>query len=351
MNFCFQASDRPDAARHARIVFWKDSPWQFRDFTRWLWLRMSLAIWILTPLLSRAQSTNVSREVSIFNFGQPAASSEAVSREVSVFDFGQPAASSEAVSREVSVFDFGQVVANIEAISREVSVYDRGFNLLDSISREVGVYNYGFNHFALAVGFTVVLAGNTGGVSVAFSTLAPVTNVQVAVDFPQNLLTNWSLQQQPPFAGTVLVSNNSRLYLTFSPTNGQSIINTQQLGRINFASISNQSSAFLPLPVADATAPMLDGMIYTPYKALQNGEVVVIRTNSLVRQVRTNGQEYITLYGLNGTNYIIQSTTNLASPIVWQTAFSGLVPSVGLTALTPIFAATNKMTFYRGLQQ
>ena len=349
---------------------------------------MSLAIMFLTPMLSQAQITNVSREVSIFNFGQPVANNEAVSREVSVFDFGQPttsndavsrelsvfdfgqpavsyeaiarevsifnfgqpAISSESVSREVSVFDFGQVVAGIEAISREVSVFDRGSILLDAISREVGIYNYGFNHFALAIGSTVVLAGTTGGVAVAFSTLAPVTNVQVAVDFPQYLLTNWSVSALSPLVGTAFVSNNSRLYLTFSPTNGQSISNTQQLGQINFASINNQPSAFLPLPVAGATAPMLDGTTYTPYKTTQSGEVVVLHTNSLLRAFRgTNGQEYLTLYGLNGTNYAIESATNLAPPIAWQTAYTALTPT-NFIALTPGFGTTNQAMFFRAKQ-
>ncbi len=390
MNPCTSASERSCAAQRRGTVFWKDPPWRLRDLTRRLRRLVPLAFLILSPMLSRAQSNTIdlvsrelsvfnfgvpstsaeaisrevsvfdfgqpgttaeaiSREVSLFDFGQPAYGSEAISREVSVFDFGQPGTTTEAISREVSLFDFGQPAYGGEAISREVSIFNEGFYSADTISREVSLFNYGYNHFNLAIGSTVVLAGNTGGVPVNFSTLVPVTNVQVAVDFPQNLLTNWSVQPQSPLTGTAFVSNNSRLYLTFSPASGQNIANTQQLGQISFTSASNQPSAFLPLPVAGATAPVLDGTTYTPYQAIQNGEVVVLDTNALLRAARlANGAEYLTLYGYSGTNYTIQSATNLAPPINWQTAYM-LVPS-NLIALTPNLPTTNPAIFYRAKQ-
>jgi hypothetical protein len=334
MNPCPQASARLGAARHAGIVFWKEPPWRFRDFTRRLRCLMSLAFLILLPLLSQAQTNDaVSREVSLFNFGPAtAAGIEAISREVSLFNLGPP------------------TVAGIEAISREVSIFDRGFNTFDAVSREVSVFDYDFNHLNLAVGSTVVLAGTSGGVAVALWTAVPVTNVQVAVDFPQNLLTNWSVQPQSPLTGTAFVSNSSRLYLTFSPASGQSITSTQQLGQITFATASNQPSAFLPLPVASVTAPLLqDGTTYTPYKTAQEGEVVVLNKRSLLRRVWvTNGLESLTLYGLSGTNYTIESTTNLKPPAVWQPLFT-LTPS-NFNAATPGLGTTNPAMFFRARQ-
>ena len=335
---------------------------------------MPLALFILLPLLSQAQTNDaVSREVSLFNSGPAtAAGIEAISREVSLFNSGPatvagieaisrevslfnsgPAtvAGIEAISREVSLFNSGPAtVAGIEAISREVSIFDRGFTTFDTVSREVSVFDYDFNHLNLAVGSTVVLAGTSGSVPVTLWTAVPVTNVQVAVDFPQNLLTNWSVQPQSPLTGTAFVSNSSRLYLTFSPASGQSISNTQQLGQITFVSASNQPSAFLSLPVASVTAPLLqDGATYTPYKTAQDGEVVVLNQRSLLRRVGvTNGLEYLTLYGLTGTNYTIESTTNLKPPAVWQPLYT-LTPS-NFIAVTPDFGTTNPALFIRAKQ-
>lgn len=255
----------------------------------------------------------------------------------------------DAVSREVSIFDSGGPTASIEAVSREVSVFVRDTFVFDSFSREVSVYDYGYNHLNLAVGSNVVLAGTSGVVPVTLSTLAPVTNVEVTVDFPPDRLTNWSVSAQSPLTGTAFVSNNSSLYLTFSPPSGQTIANTQQLGQINFTSASGQPSAFLPLPVASVTAPMLDGTTYTPYATGQNGEVVVLNQHSLLRQfLGTNGLQYLTLYGLSDTNYTIESTTNLSPPVVWQPVYD-LTPS-NFIAFTPGLATTNPAMFYRARQ-
>ena len=146
------------------------------------------------------------------------------------------------------------------------------------------------------------------------------------------------------------MSNSSRLYVAFSPASGQSISNTQQLGQITFASASNQPSAFLPLPVASVTAPMLqDGTSYTPYKTAQDGEVVVLNQRSLLRQGRgTNSLKYLTLYGFSGTNYTVESTTNLKPPAIWQPLYT-LTPS-NFIAATPGFGTTNPAVFFRARQ-
>ena len=310
----------------------------------------------------------VSREVSLFNFGQSTAGSEAISREISLFNFGQPTVSLEAISREVSLFNFGQPTIGIEAISREVSVYNRGSSMLEAVSREVSLFNFGqptagfeaisreislFNHaynvLSIEVGSTVLLAGSVGGVPVTFSTFAPVTNVQVAVDFPRGSLTNWSVQPLLTLTATAFVSNSSRLFLTFSPTNGQGILTTQQLGQITFTASSNQPSAFLPLSVADFMAPMRDGTTYTPYETVQDGEVVVLNKQSLERLwCGTNGDEYLTLYGFSGTNYTIESATNLDPVVVWEPVYT-LTPS-NFIAVTPALSMTNPAMFYRARQ-
>ncbi len=382
MNPRLQVSTRLGAAGHGGTVSWKEPPWRF------LLLLPSLVLW---PALVPAQTIDaVSREVSIFNQGPPPAiveaisrevslfnqgltspNVEAISREISLFNQGPPPASVEAISREVSLFDQGLASPNVEAISREVSLFDQGlaspnveavsreFSLfnqglaspsVEAISREVSVFDYDFNRVQLTVGSTAVPAGSSGGVPVTFSTVVPVTNVQVAVDFPPNRLTNWSVQPEVPLTGTAYVSNYSRLYLTFSPPSGQSINATQRLGQINFATASNQDWAFLPLPVASVTAPMLqDGSTDTPYKTTQDGEVVVMNERSLLRlSVGADGLEYLTLYGYSGTNYTVESATSLEPPVGWQPVYA-LTPS-NFMASTPGLVTTNPAVFYRARQ-
>jgi hypothetical protein len=255
----------------------------------------------------------------------------------------------DAVSREVSVFNDGFAGTAFDAISREVSVFNAGVYGLDAVSREVSLFNYGYNHLNVTVGSTVVLAGTGGQVPVAVSTLAPVTNLELEVDFPPNLLTNWSILPQSPLTGIASVSNSSRLYATFTPPGGQTITNTQQLGQLAFLSASSQPTAFLPLPIAGAKAPMPDGTTFTPYQTGQDGEVVVLHTNSLLRLAPgTNGAGRLTLYGFSGTNYTMESTTNLNPPVAWQPAFT-LVPT-NFIQVVPALAFTNRATFFRAKQ-
>jgi hypothetical protein len=286
----------PGAPRQAKTVLSENSPWKLSDSTKRPRYLLLVAMLILTSPLSRAQTTN-------------------------------------AVSREVSVFNFGQVTANIEPVSREVSVF-----------------NYGYNQLNVAVGSTVVLSGTSGGVLVTFTTEFPVTNVQVAVDYPQGLLTSWSVQPEPSLTGTAAVSNNNQVYVIFSPTNGQYISNTQNLGQITFFAISNQPSAFLPLVVDGVTAPLPGGAVYTPDATAEDGQVVVLNKRSLMRQwFGTNGQQYVTLYGLSGTNYTLEATTNLGVAADWHPFFAGLIPT-NFIIVTPGAGLTNPAMFFRAQQ-
>ena len=56
--------------------------------------KCALFVLVFLPFTASTQlshdSEAISREVSVFNFGQPSAEVEAISREVSVFNFGQP---------------------------------------------------------------------------------------------------------------------------------------------------------------------------------------------------------------------------------------------------------------------
>src|ERR1035438_1867496 len=122
---------------------------------------LPLLFLLLTPLLSSGQTNDaISREISVFNFGQASANVEAISREVSLFNFGVPSANVEAISREVSVFNFGLPSAGIEAISREVSVF-----------------NYGVPPIGFSIGSTNALKDEPNRVPFTFQTVLDLTNL------------------------------------------------------------------------------------------------------------------------------------------------------------------------------
>jgi hypothetical protein len=143
-NDAFQPSPEPDAGGRSNLDYYR-------------WKRGIIAL-----------KEAISREASIFNFGEPTARQEAISREASVFNFGSPPANVEAISpelsvfngegpptsniaevysREASVFNFGSPPANVEAISLEVSVFNGesvpNSNIPEVYSRETSIFNFG----------------------------------------------------------------------------------------------------------------------------------------------------------------------------------------------------------------
>jgi hypothetical protein len=275
--------------------------------------------------------------------------SDAVSREVSVFNDGMAGSAVEAVSREISVFNGGVSGAAVEAVSREVSVFNDGTISSDNSSREVSVFNYGDNQLELTVGSTALRSGDSGRVPVTLFSLAPLTNVQLVVGFPANRLTNWTIE--PTLRGDVLVTNGNQLYLDFAPSNQQAFFLTQELGHVSFTAVRDQPSAFLELPIADATGTRIGGTD-APRKFLQDGEVVVINSNPLLRarlaQSNNAYRESLTLYGLPGTNYVIESTTDLDPPVVW-TPVDSLTPPGFMMSIGDL-ENTNAAIFYRARQ-
>lgn len=365
------------------------------------------AVWLLPGIL--LADTNLSREYSIFNFGHLTSSPnavEAISREVSLFNFNRQYPTTngvEAIAREVSVFNFSPrtTVSNgLEAISREVSLFDFAphstspngvdvigrevslFNFnprssapngveansreysvfsfarqssapngVDAVAREVSFYNYGSNGVTIAIGSAIVPFGTTGSVAVTFSTLIPLTNVLVAVGFPPNSLTNWTVAPQSPLTSSTFVSNNNELYVSFSSPIGQSITtNLQQLGQIVFTPGSNQPSAFLPLLVDGVTSKIQNGTVATQTDSAQNGEVIVLNKTPLLRWAPdSNGVQFVTLYGYTGTNYTIESTPNLRTPVLWTPVYTNLTPS-NFIAFTPNVIKTNPVMLFRAKQ-
>ena len=268
----------------------------------WLGRFLLLAAGLFAHLTVSGQistSDAISREISIFNFGQPSASVETISREVSVFNFGVPSASIEALSREVSIFNFGQASANVEAISRELSVF-----------------NYGVPPLKFSVGSTNILGSETNQVPFTFLTLLDLTNLSLTLQTDDSHLQILGVTPvSPEVVSTVLGTANSNghpIAFTFNPA---AIPTTNHiLAYLNFQGIMNLDSAIVPLMITHSTATRASGQVVAV--ATANGQVILIMTNSIL-VASAKPQFGITMYGVPGTTYAIETTTNLASPD-WQ---------------------------------
>jgi hypothetical protein len=278
-----------------------------------------LAAALFARLTASGQTSEaISREVSVFNFGQSATGVEAISREVSVFNFGQSAAGIEAISREVSVFNFGQSATSIEAVSREVSVFNFGQLSAnpEAISREVSVYNYGVPPVVFAIGSTNVLGGETNQVPFVLQTVLDLTNLSLILKTDDSHLqvlavTPVSSEVVSALPGTVN-SNGHPIAFVLNPAAQPPT--SRILAWLNFQALSNGDSAIVPLTISGLTAIRASGQAVPNIAA--SGQVVVIVTKPIL--FVTNQPQYgIGMYGVPGTTNAIEATTNLA-PAEWH---------------------------------
>jgi hypothetical protein len=309
------------------------------------WKLLLLAAGLLAPLTAPGQtppSDAIAREVSIFNYGvTPASGTDAISREVSVFNYGvTPASGTDAISREVSVFNSGVTLASgtdaisrevslfnsgvtlasgTDAISREVSVFNSGVTLAsgtDAISREVSLFNYGVPPVLFAIGSTNAFRDVPGQVPFDLKTVLDLTNLSLSLQTEDSYLQIQGVTPvSPELVSTVSGAANSNGHPIAFTVNPTAIPATNHvLGYLNFQGITNQDSAVVPLVITHFTATRASGQVVPA--AVANGQVILIVSNSILT-ASARPQFGITLYGVPGTTYAIESTTNLASPD-WQ---------------------------------
>ena len=297
----------------------------------------------LTPLLAPGQtytSDAISRELSVFNFGVASANVEAISREVSVFNFGPASAGVEAISREVSVFNFGPASAGAEAISREVSVFNFGLPSakVEAISREWSVFNYGVPPVVFAIGSTNILRDEINQVPFTFQTFLNLTNLSLTLQTDDARLQILGVTPVSPEVVSVAFGTPSAdgYPIAFTLNPGAIPATNHLLAYLHFQGLTNLDSAIIPLAIADFSATRNGGQI-VPCAAA--GGLVILIVDKPILFSSSQPQFGITMYGVPGATYAVQSTMNLA-PADWHevTRFfeSGRVLAVpGLTNNAP----------------
>jgi hypothetical protein len=274
----------------------------------WLGPLLLLAVGLFEQLTASGQTTT----------------SDAISREISIFNYGVPSAATnvEAISREVSVFNFSvlSVTTNLEAISREVTIFN--FSVLsvttnlEAISRELSMFNYGVPPVVFAIGSTNALGDEASQVPFALQTVLDLTNLSLTVQTDDSHLHLLGLTPAAPEVVSMVLGTASSNGLPIAFTLNPAAIPTTNhvLAWLNFHGITNLDSAIVPLTITRFSATRASGQVVPG--ATANGQVILIVSKAIL-VVSGNPQFGITMYGLPGATYSIETTTNLASSD-WQ---------------------------------
>ncbi len=207
------------------------------------------------------------------------------------------------------------------------------------------------DYLELSLGRSVVRSGDTGSVFITATTTTGVTNISSSLFVPVNGLTGLGLSGIAPGiqSATLTDQGGGLSSLRFSPANGQSIQTTQTLAHLDFTAVATESM-FVPLIISNVvgTRPSGGALMRTLADA---GRVAVVANEPLLEVLTsTNLQPLLILYGQNGSNYVVQSTTDPeGKPGSWQTVWQGQLTN--LTQIVPLTITNNhNVLFFRSVK-
>ena len=225
-----------------------------------------------------------------------------------------------------------------------VTVTDNGSPMLTA-SQSFWVY---VNHFIeLSLGSTHAFAGQTSGVPLTLYSSAPVTNLSMTVSYPPERLTNWLVVPMQTVVANAWTdpTNAGWLHVSFTPTNGQPLQSTQWLANLFFTPPLNQSSAFINLGFAAASASTDQGV---PVPAILGnpGRVILIARESLLEAtIGSSGEKRLIVHGHPETTYWVEYATDLKKPVVWNSGWP--ITLTGVSESQEIIINTNRPVFLR----
>jgi hypothetical protein len=188
-------------------------------------------------------------------------------------------------------------------------------------------------YLRLSLGTAIVKAGSTGSVPVQVSASTSFSNLISVVLVADERLKELRLVNPTNGlpVGEIRTNGPNEWIMTFSPdrlvTEGDS-----RLADLHFAAMPSETSAFVPLILSSVTALEAGGIPIRSTLA-SAGRVMVIGslgTGLLEALPPSNASPSLAVYGAQGSNYVIQATTNLVSP-QWHPVWLGTMSNVMAT--------------------
>jgi hypothetical protein len=219
-------------------------------------------------------------------------------------------------------------------------VFSNNFSVGQETAVTLGAYSS-----TISIGTSAFLAGTSASVPIFLNSQAPLASLSFELNLATNLFTAISVQ---PTSGNLqsaalnALSSNT-LQLTFTAAAGLNLEGSRQIAQLNFATASNQASAFVPLiPQAPQAVNTIVGAS-TFY--LQPGQTIIIGPQPVLDMQFVAGSRNLVLYGIPGQSYQIQSETNLAQPGKWANFLR--LPMTNLSQVIPDLAPVPATVFFR----
>jgi hypothetical protein len=173
--------------------------------------------------------------------------------------------------------------------------------------------------FTLSVGSTNVWVGETNAVPWVLRTGVELSSLSFILETDSNRLGGLAwVDPAPGLAASLRPVGTNRWQVSLAAGAGQPLQGTVLAGRLQFTALSNEHSAVVPLRLSELRGSAVSGQFLVNGGAT-NGRVIVVATEPVLEAGwGPGGARELTLYGLLGERYSIQSATRLAPPIAWQ---------------------------------
>ena len=201
-----------------------------------------------------------------------------------------------------------------------------------------------------SVGNTVLLTGQTSSVPVRLLSTTALTNMVFRVAYPAERFTNFTIAVNSPQVLTqrlrLLAPGSLEVSFTLPAT---SVLHgPMTVGQLGFTARSNQSSAFVPLPITDVLGLKPDGGLAANAYG-QPGRVVVIGAQSLLEAIQSaDSRPLLVLYGQPGCSYALQYATNLSVAPGWHHGWQ--VTLTNLFQVFEVITSGQPAVFYRAYE-
>lgn len=202
--------------------------------------------------------------------------------------------------------------------SRYTLSFSSQFTVASASSFSLGT-NQASGALMVSLGSTVLRAGANGSVPIALTASEGVASLNFSFDVPTGRLTNLAVQALTAAIQTPTIAQLSatRWQVTITAQPGQSITGTQQVARIDFAAVANQTSAFVPLQLVAVDGRHQNNSPFAAQFA-ESGRVTVVGQEPLLEALlEAGGSRTLVLYGVPGASYMIQSAGSLGGAGGW----------------------------------
>ncbi|HEY5910375.1 MAG TPA: hypothetical protein VJA21_07200 [Verrucomicrobiae bacterium] len=169
---------------------------------------------------------------------------------------------------------------------------------------------------------SAVEAGQTASLPICVSSSEGATNLSFNLSWPNNLFgtPTLTIPASSKVSGSI-TSQGTSLLVKISSDPNRVMTGSNVVAQLTFLALSSQPSAFVKLEVTNVSGRKPTGATYA-YCTSQKARLAVVKDQPLLEWGGTGSAGSILTYGKIGTNYTLQSSSNLLLPAAWSTAIT-----------------------------